>query len=123
MMARLEVLGYSILALMILGMVTLGGCTTQEGSESGDSYSSYIMIIFMVLIFAAFYFLLIRPQRKKQKEHGNLIESLQKGDKVVTIGGILGTIDSISEHEVILRVEGGNKLKMLKSSIAGKQPE
>jgi preprotein translocase subunit YajC len=80
-----------------------------------------IMIVFLVLIFAMLYFLMIRPQRRKQSEHKQLIEELRRGDKVITIGGIYGEIDSVGEHEVTLKVEGGGKLKLLKSSIMGKQ--
>ena len=80
-----------------------------------------MMPIFLVLIFAVFYFLLIRPQRKRQSEHRMLIEELQKGDKVITIGGIYGEIDSIGEQELILRVEDGSRLKLLRTSIMGKQ--
>lgn len=79
------------------------------------------MLIFLVLIFAVFYFLLIRPQRKRQSEHRMLIEELQKGDKVITIGGIYGEIDSIDEQEIILRIEGGGRLKVLRTSIMGMQ--
>lgn len=78
-------------------------------------------LIFLVLIFALFYFLLIRPQRKRQSEHRMLIEGLQQGDKVITAGGIFGEIDSIDEHEVIVRVEDGGKLRLLRTSIMGLQ--
>lgn len=79
------------------------------------------ILIFMGVIFAAFYYLMIRPQRKRQSEHQMLIEELQKGDKVITIGGIYGEIDSIGEQELILRIEDGGRLKLLRSSITGLQ--
>ena len=79
------------------------------------------ILIFIVLIFAVFYFLMIRPQRKRQSEHRNLVEHLQKGDKVVTIGGLYGEIDSVDDMEVVLKVEDGSRLKFLRSSIMGKQ--
>ena len=80
-------------------------------------------LIFLVLIFGVFYFLLIRPQRKRQSEHRMLIERLQKGDKVITMGGIYGEIDSIGEHDLILRVEDGSRLKLLRTSIMGMQQD
>ena len=61
------------------------------------------MLIPMALMFGAFYFLLIRPQRKKQNDHRMLIDELQKGDKVITIGGIYGEIDAVDEQELISR--------------------
>ena len=79
------------------------------------------MIIFLALMFAAFYFLMIRPQRKRQKEHKSFIEELQTGDKVITIGGMFGEIDSVDEQDFILKVEDGTRVKFLKNSIMGKQ--
>jgi preprotein translocase subunit YajC len=79
------------------------------------------MLIFLGLMFAVFYFLLIRPQRKRQSEHRMLIEGLQKGDKVITIGGIYGEIDSIGGQELILKVEDGSRLKLLRTSIMAMQ--
>ena len=123
MRTKQKYLSYTILALAIIGVMLLCGCVPAEGqSESKEGgQSSYFMIIFLVLIFAVFYFLMIRPQRKKQGEQKRLTEELRKGDKVITIGGIYGEVDSVGERDVILRVEGGNKLKFLKSSIMGKQ--
>lgn len=79
------------------------------------------MIIFLALVFGAFYFLLIRPQRKRQKEHQSFIEELQTGDKVITIGGMFGEIDSVGEQDFMLKVEDGTRVKFLKNSIMGKQ--
>ncbi|MCD6599999.1 MAG: preprotein translocase subunit YajC [Dehalococcoidia bacterium] len=81
------------------------------------------MILFLVLIFAMMYFLMIRPQRKKQKEHEQMESELKRGDKVVTIGGIYGRIDSVSEISVVLKVESGATIRVAKKSIAGKQTE
>jgi preprotein translocase subunit YajC len=82
-----------------------------------------MVLILLVLMFAMWYFLLIRPQRRRQSEHRQLIEGLQKGDKVITIGGIYGEIDSIDEQELILRVEDGSRLKLLRASIMGMQQD
>lgn len=79
------------------------------------------MIIFLALVFGAFYFLLIRPQRKRQKEHQSFIEELRTGDKVITIGGMFGEIDSVGEQDFILKIEDGTRVKLLKNSIMGKQ--
>jgi preprotein translocase subunit YajC len=81
------------------------------------------MIVFLVLIVAAFYFLAIRPQRKRQKEHQELMEGLRKGAKVITLGGIYGQIESISEDSVVIKLESGATLRIAKSSIAGTQGE
>ena len=74
----------------------------------------------IILMFVIFYFLLIRPQQKKQKESQAMIANLKKGDKVVTTGGILGTISSLQDDYAVLTVGGSDtKMEVLKSAIAG----
>lgn len=63
-----------------------------------------------ILMFVVFYFLLIRPQQKRQKAVREMHANLQKGDKIVTIGGLHGTIDSIDEDKVVLLVDDNRKL-------------
>ena len=74
----------------------------------------------IILMFVIFYFLLIRPQQKKAKELQAMITGLKKGDKVVTSGGILGTVSSLQEDYVVITVgESDTKIEILKSAIAG----
>lgn len=70
-----------------------------------------------VLMFVIFYFFLIRPQQNRQKQRNTMLRSLGKGDKIVTIGGLHGTIDAITDEVVVLVVEGGQKLTFDRSSI------
>ena len=115
---RMSLLG--LLAGIIITLVSIGGCV--PAAEPGeDGTSSVYLIVFMVLIFVVFYFLMIRPQRKKQKEHQQMAQELQSGDRVITIGGIYGQIKSVREDSVVLEVESGTTIRMAKSSIAGKQ--
>jgi len=79
------------------------------------------MIIFLVLIFAMMYFLMIRPQRRRQKEHQEMEKEIKRGDKVITVGGIYGQIESLGEDTVVLKVESGATMKVARGSIAGKQ--
>jgi len=88
--------------------------TTDQGSSTT---STLYMVGFLVVIFALFYFVMIRPQRKRQKEQQQAISALQKGDKVITAGGIFGVIDNIREDSVIIKVEGGSLLRVAKSSV------
>ncbi|OGN99499.1 MAG: preprotein translocase subunit YajC [Chloroflexi bacterium RBG_13_52_12] len=76
------------------------------------------MLIFLVVIFGMFYFVMIRPQRKRQKEQQTMMAALQKGDKVITAGGIYGTIDTLSEDTIIIKVEGGTTLRVARGSVA-----
>lgn len=72
----------------------------------------------LVLIFVIFYFLLIRPQQKKAKEHKQMIENLKKGDKVVTSGGIYGVIESVNTNTIQLKIAENVKVKFGKGYIA-----
>ncbi len=91
----------------------------QTGAEAQTTQSMITLVVMLVAFAAIFYFLLIRPQRRRQKEHRDLLGSLKRGDRVVTAGGILGTIEEISEDSIILTVEDG-KLRLSKGSIVDK---
>ena len=109
------------LVLLTTGLALLGGCTT---TEDGDATTSTIyLVVFMVLLFGVFYFLIIRPQRKRQQEHQQLTENLKPGDRVITIGGIYGRIESVREDSIVIKVESGATLRIAKNGIAGKQIE
>jgi preprotein translocase subunit YajC len=71
-----------------------------------------------LLIFAIFYFLLIRPQQKKQRERNNMLAALKKGDQVITIGGIHGTITDLTENTVTLRVSATTQITFERSAIS-----
>ena len=87
----------------------------QSGSGGSGMASS---LIFLVLIFVVFYFFFIRPQVKRQKDQKKYRESLAKGQKIITIGGIHGRIVEIQETTCTIEVEGGNRLKVEKSAVA-----
>ena len=72
----------------------------------------------LVVFFAFFYFLILRPQKKRQHQHQDLIRSLKRGDDVVTIGGICGVIRKVDKDTVVLETEGGTALKLQKNAIA-----
>ena len=82
--------------------------------QQGGGISMWIMLI---LIFVVMWFFMIRPQRKQQKELENFRNSLAKGDKVITSGGIYGTIDEIKETSVLIKVDGEVKLRVDKNCI------
>jgi preprotein translocase subunit YajC len=90
--------------------------------QANGGGSSLFAFLPFVLIFVIIYFLMIRPQSKKQKETKAMLSALQKGDKVVTIGGVLGTIAGIRENDnvIILKVSDTTKLEVTKTAIAKK---
>ena len=77
-------------------------------------------LVFLVLLIAVFYFLLIRPQKRRQDEHRRLIESLGDGDEVVTIGGLYGTITRLGSEDVELEIAPGTNIRVLKGAVARK---
>jgi preprotein translocase subunit YajC len=81
----------------------------------GDSIMGFILPL--VLMFAVFYFLLIRPQQKRQKERNNMLNALQKGDNVITIGGIHGTIVEITDDKATLKVSENVRLQFERTAI------
>jgi preprotein translocase subunit YajC len=88
------------------------------GSEAPGPGSLLTNIIPFAAIILIFYFLLIRPQNKKRKETEKMLSAIKKGDKVVTIGGIHGTIQSVKESTVILKVDDNVKIEFLRSAIS-----
>jgi len=83
-------------------------------------FQQYGLIIWIVVLFAIFYFLFIRPQRSKQKKHQDMLVGLKPGDEVVTIGGIKGKIRSISENTISIIVYKDVNIEFVKSAISTK---
>ena len=107
--------------VLVLSALLLGGCAPAD--EGDTTISTIYMVVFLVLIFGVFYFLIIRPQRKRQQEHQELNANLKPGDRVITIGGIYGRIESLREDSIILKIESGATIRVARNSIAGKQGE
>ena len=107
-----------IAGLLIAVLAFVGGCVPAEGATAEDSTTSTLyMVGFLVVIFALFYFVMIRPQRKRQKEQQQAIAAIQKGDRVITAGGIFGVVDSVREDSVVMKVEGGTLIRVAKGSV------
>lgn len=75
------------------------------------------VIVILVLIVGMFYFLLLRPMRQREKKHDRMVEELEKGDKVITAGGMYGEVESIDEDSVVLRVESGATIRVTKGGV------
>ncbi|EHL73344.1 preprotein translocase, YajC subunit [Bacillus smithii 7_3_47FAA] len=71
----------------------------------------------LIIMFVLFYFLLIRPQQKRQKQVMNMQNSLEKGDKIVTIGGLHGIVDSLDENTIVIRCGDGSRLTYDRSAV------
>ncbi len=99
----------------MLGLAFAMGTPPAGG---GGGQSAIMQLFPLILMFGIFYFLLIRPQQKKAKEHRALIDSLKKGDLVVTAAGIHGKVTSVDENIVTLEIAPGINIKIGKGYIA-----
>ncbi len=98
--------------------------SSVQAAEAAPAQADGTSTIIMMLLFAVvFYFLLIRPQSKRAKEHKTMIESIQKGDEVVTTGGILGKVNKITDAFVVLNVAQGVEMKFQKHSVSATLPK
>jgi preprotein translocase subunit YajC len=97
----------------------LGAPEGAGGAAGGGGSSQLItMLVTFGLIIVVFYFLVIRPQNKKQKDAKKMLESIRRGDRVVTIGGLHGTVESVKDDGVILKVDDNVKIKFSKSAVS-----
>ena len=92
----------------------------QGGPGGGAPYGD---ILFLVLLFAVFYFLLIRPQQKRTKEHKKMVEAVAKGDEVITSGGVLGKIVDIGNTFLTVHIAEGVDVKLQRSSVSATVPK
>lgn len=90
------------------------------GAPAGSGIFELVMIVVMI---AVFYFLLIRPQQKRAKEHQQLVNELAKGDEVITAGGILGKITKVDENYAVVEIADNMEIKLQKSSIQSTLPK
>lgn len=86
-------------------------------AEDNGGSNLLVTLLPFILMFVIFYFLLIRPQQKKQRSRGSMLNALKKGDKVTTIGGLHGTISEITDDTVVLKVNDVTKLTFDRSAI------
>lgn len=91
------------------------GTNPIGGGQGGSQYMSIVMLVAIVGIF---YFLMIRPQQKRAKEHKNFLESLKKGDKVITSGGLYGTITGITDDAITIEIAEKVRVKVEKGTVA-----
>ncbi len=100
------------------GVPAGGGQSPMAGPCGGGD--PMVTILMMVAMFAAFYFLLIRPQQKKAKDHQNMLGAIKKGDEVVTGGGMVGKVTGISDKLLTLEVSEKVRVRVLKAQIVDK---
>ena len=87
----------------------------QGGGGGGSIFSALVPIL---LVFLIFYFMILRPQQKKQKDRDKLLSSVQKGDKVITVGGMHGTVIGLEEKTVLVQISDDVKVKFERTAIS-----
>lgn len=94
-----------------------------QAAPAGDAQSSLMSMLPLVLMFVVLYFVMIRPQMKKQKEHKAMIDSLAKGDEVVTAGGVLGKVGKMGDSYISLEVASGVEVQIQRSAVVQVLPK
>jgi len=107
--------GLTNLPMFLLGV-------PEQGATSSDPMAMLFSFAPIIIVILIFYFLMIRPQSKKQKELERMIAGMKKGDSVVTIGGLHGIVDNVGDNYVIIKADENTKLKFAKSAIATVTP-
>ena len=96
--------------------VTPAFAQAAGGAGAASAFGSFVPLI---LIFVIMYFLMIRPQQKKMKEHRAMVEALKKGDEVVTQGGLVGKITAVRDNELEVEIAPGVKVRVIRSTVTG----
>ncbi len=96
-----------------MNFADISGLFAETTQPTAPAWTGFVPLVLMVVVF---YFLLIRPQQKKAKEHGNLLKTLRRGDKIVFAGGIVGEVTTVKDKHVNVR-SGEAKFEILKSSV------
>ena len=97
--------------------------TAPAAAAGGDLQSTLMGMLPLVLMFVVLYFVMIRPQMKKQKEHRAMVDAIAKGDEVVTVGGVLGTVTKVGEGYIGLEVASGVEVQIQRSAVVQVLPK
>ena len=109
---------YHIFAAMALAFTAMKNAHA-EGATGGGASEGFASLIPLILIMVIFYFLLIRPQQKKLKEHKAMVEATKKGDAVITAGGIIAKVTDVKDDTLTVEIADGVKVKVKRDTIVG----
>lgn len=107
----------------ILAQATASAPAASEAAQQGAGSSQFSPFIIMLLFIGAMYFFMIAPQKKRQKQHNQMLDSLQSGDSIVTIGGIFGKITNKTDKTFTIKISDNTKIEILKSAVSSKVEE
>lgn len=118
-MKRNRILYLVLMVGLLLTLVSTAGCAPAGGGGG----SILPLLLMLALVFGAIYFLMIRPMQQREKKHDRMTIDLEKGDTVITAGGVYGQVERIDEDSVVLRVESGALIRVTKGGILSRQDE
>ena len=96
---------------------------TAPAATGGDMQSSFMSLLPLVLMFVVLYFVMIRPQMKRQKEHKTMVEALAKGDEVATAGGLIGKVTKLGDHYLSVELAPGVEVQVQRSAVTQVLPK
>jgi preprotein translocase subunit YajC len=99
----------------LFGLIVMASNAQAQGAQGGDAFSSFVPLI---VIFGIFYFLVIRPQQKRAKEHDAQLKALKKDDKIITSGGIYGTITAVRENILEVKIADNVRVQLSRSAVS-----
>ena len=102
-------------------LISMASMAWAQGATAPEGPAGWLNLVPFILIFVIFYFLLILPQQRKQKEHKKMIEELNKGDKIITSSGIWGTITRLEKDNATVQIDDNTKIKIQRENIARKR--
>ena len=114
----LRPIGKALTYFALLGVASFWGCIPGQQSQETGSRGGLLSFLPFILIILVFYFLLIAPQRKKQKEQQTMIEGVNKGDKIVTVGGIHGLVVGVKDDTLQVKIAENTKVEIARASVA-----
>ena len=103
---------------IIMGLGTVAALAQDQPAQPGGGGFLVNVLPMMLIMFAIIYFLMIRPEQKKQKERQSMMSKLQKGDKVLTIGGLHGTVTNVKDNVVMVRIADNTVVEVAKTAVS-----
>ncbi len=119
---KIKTLLSGLFLCLSLSLVLTGCITASDQTESSDTFN-WTAVVMVIILLLLLYFLIIRPQNSRRKEQQKLLSELKPGDQVIAAGGIYGEVDSISEESVVIKVESGAKIRVMKQGLMIKRSQ
>ena len=108
---------------ILMTLLLVSACVPPNDGSGGGGEASFLPFLMLLTFFIFIYFVTIRPQQKRQKEHQTLVESLEKGDEVMTSSGLVGRVDSVKDRYVSIKLNENVSINMQKEFISSKLPK